>query len=341
MSGLPLDQTKAVLGARRAIITCDEDVSKLAYWNEPQGNRDYMFTTPYRDKTPGAKPKYLAFSLDPGGFNNVRMSMEIVFIIAAITGRTLILPPDQPMYLLGNDHTSENKRRGLDDFLDMRGPSFKQRVKVITMEEFMKIEAVSEGQFVLEDSEYAELIDLAGRGCKKSEGSCGKIHNYLVKYGVTPNITATHHQCLVIDDGMYVNGKPDFPERAQEFCSSGNREIVYLTKELNQPPLMYIQAGKPATRMLAHFYGYITFTDPSYDNYFKRFVRDLLHYRHEIFCAAGKIINILQLLGQDHGFSLEGEGNGGYSSLHIRRGDFQYKKMKLSAQEWYNNTQGK
>eukprot|EP00956_Cyclotella_meneghiniana_P004207 scaffold5177_cov73-Cyclotella_meneghiniana.AAC.2 len=338
VSGLPLGQTKAVFGARRAIITCDEDVSKLAYWNEPQGDRDYIFTTPYRDKTPGAKPKYLAFSMDPGGFNNVRMSMEIVFIIAAITGRTLILPPDQPMYLLGNDRTSENKRRGLDDFFDMRGPSFKKRVDVITMEDFMKKEAVSGGQFVLEDSEYAELIDLAGRGCKKSEKSCGKIHNYLVKYGVTPNITATHHQCLVIDDGMYVRGVPDFPERAQEFCSSGNREIVYLTKDLNQPTLLYIQAEKPVTRMLAHFYGYITFTDPSYDNYFKRFVRDLLHYRHEIFCAAGKIINTLQLLGQDHGFSLEAEGNGGYSSLHIRRGDFQYKKMKLSAHEWYNNT---
>lgn len=78
VSGLPLDQTKAVVGAKRAQITCDHDVSKLAYWNEPQGDRDYSFMTPYQDKTPGLKPKYLAFSMDPGGFNNIRW----VFIFA-------------------------------------------------------------------------------------------------------------------------------------------------------------------------------------------------------------------------------------------------------------------
>jgi hypothetical protein len=72
VSGLPLDQTKAVVGAKRAQITCDRDVSNLAYWNEPQGDRDYFFVTPYQDKTPGLKPKYLAFSLDGGGFNNIR-----------------------------------------------------------------------------------------------------------------------------------------------------------------------------------------------------------------------------------------------------------------------------
>jgi hypothetical protein len=72
VSGLPLDQTKAVLGAKRAKITCDASVSDLAYWNEPQGDRDYMFETPYQDNTPGSKPKYLAFSMDGGGFNNIR-----------------------------------------------------------------------------------------------------------------------------------------------------------------------------------------------------------------------------------------------------------------------------
>lgn len=71
VSGLPLDQTKPVVGARRADITCDHDASNLAYWNEPQGTRDYLFVTPYQDKTPG-KPKYLAFSMDSGGFNNIR-----------------------------------------------------------------------------------------------------------------------------------------------------------------------------------------------------------------------------------------------------------------------------
>ena len=63
------------------------------------------------------------------------------------------------------------------------------------------------------------------------------------------------------------------------------------------------------------------------DNYYKRLVRDLLHYKDEIYCAAGKIIK-----------ALEDDATSTFSSLHIRRGDFQYKEAKLSAQEWYNNT---
>ncbi|KAL3788358.1 hypothetical protein HJC23_009164 [Cyclotella cryptica] len=336
VSGRPIEETKAVIGARRAHITCDVDVDDLAYWNEPQGRRDYIFETPYRETSPGQKPKYLAFSMDGGGFNNIRMSLEIVFVLAAAMGRTLILPPDQPMYLLRHD--AANRRRGLAGFFDMEGKSFKERVKFITMEEFLKKEATPGGQFVTLPEEYEELSKLSREGCDLMKVSCGRIHDYLTKHGTTPNITATHHQCFVVDDSMFHNGVPGKPESAKQFCSSGHREMVYLTRQMQEPQLLYIQAGKPATRMLAHFYGYIHFTDPSYDNYFRRYVRDLLHYRHEIFCAAGKIVKALQSLGEQHGFRADSEGIGGYSSFHIRRGDFQYRKMKLSADEWYNNT---
>jgi hypothetical protein len=44
--------------------------------------------------------KYITFTVDRGGWNNVRMSMEIIFVIAAVTGRTLVLPPKEPLYRL-------------------------------------------------------------------------------------------------------------------------------------------------------------------------------------------------------------------------------------------------
>jgi hypothetical protein len=50
-----------------------------------------------------------------------------------------------------------------------------------------------------------------------------------------------------------------------------------------------------------------------------------LHYKDEIYCAAGKIVHELQKQGE-------------FSSLHIRRGDLQFKEVKISAAEWYNNT---
>jgi hypothetical protein len=38
---------------------------------------------------------------DKGGFNNIRMAMETVVAMAIFMGRTIVLPPQQGMYLLG------------------------------------------------------------------------------------------------------------------------------------------------------------------------------------------------------------------------------------------------
>jgi hypothetical protein len=67
-------------------------------------------------------------------------------------------------------------------------------------------------------------------------------------------------------------------------------------------------------------------------------VRDFLHYHDAIYCAAGKIVKALQAEAMQRGFTVDENGVGGFSAMHIRRGDFQYKKVKLPAEEWYVNT---
>ena len=66
--------------------------------------------------------------------------MELVIVFAAATGRILVLPPDQPMYLLdrGKGH---QKAHSFADFFpfDYIG----KRLQVITMEEFMAREAIT------------------------------------------------------------------------------------------------------------------------------------------------------------------------------------------------------
>jgi hypothetical protein len=75
----------------------------------------------------------------------------------------------------------------------------------------------------------------------------------------------------------------------------------------------------------------------------KRLVRDSVHYVDEIFCTAALIVNSLEEQGG-------GEFRWGYdgcstrplqfvnSTYHIRRGDFQYKEVKLPSGELFNNT---
>eukprot|EP01083_Nonionella_stella_P115823 343729_1 len=88
---------------------------------------------------------------------------------------------------------------------------------------------------------------------------------------------------------------------------------------------------------MAHFYGYLFFTNAAIFNHYKRFVRDFMHYNNEIYCAAGKIVLALQEESQKRGFTLDSQNGGGYAALHVRRGDLQYKKVKISAEEWYDN----
>lgn len=51
----------------------------------------------------------MTFEPDHGGWNNIRMSMEVVLVFAFVTGRTLVLPPEQPMYLLNKGSVKDNK----------------------------------------------------------------------------------------------------------------------------------------------------------------------------------------------------------------------------------------
>jgi hypothetical protein len=92
-----MEETPALEGGSRAHIECDVNVDSMAYWNDPQGHRDHQFESPFA-VTDGTK--YISFTADRGGWNNVRMSMEIIFVIAAASGRTLVLPPSQNLYLL-------------------------------------------------------------------------------------------------------------------------------------------------------------------------------------------------------------------------------------------------
>lgn len=115
LAGRPLDQTPAVQGAKRAHIRCDVPVDSLAYWNDPRGTRDVEYETPFRHALEPGQVQYITFTPDRGGWNNIRMSMEIIFVLAAATGRTLVLPPKEPLYLLVSFSFSHKQSMSCDD----------------------------------------------------------------------------------------------------------------------------------------------------------------------------------------------------------------------------------
>ena len=336
VAGLPMSQTPALEGAKWGHIECDVNVDDYAYWNDPQGKRDQNFESPFAKLADDEhKQRYLTFEPDPGGWNNIRMSMEIIFSLAATTGRTLVLPPKAPFYLLG---TGPEHARSFGSFYDISKDSFQKEVEVITMEEFFRREVFSDKKGdkhlldFLTDKEIQDLEDTEiSKLCIYREGApnhCEYLYKHLRKEGYQPPLEAGRN-CFVFDQDVF-NGQEitdELKERASRFCGT-ERIPMYYNQTMHEPKLLHwdaSQVNKGGHRLLNHFYSFLFYTDSAVDNHYKRFVRDFLHYKDALYCAAGKIVNALNNEGKE------------WSTLHVRRGDLQYKNVKIPAEEWYEN----
>ena len=74
--------------------------------------------------------------------------------------------------------------------------------------------------------------------------------------------------------------------------------------------------------------------DWRHDLWSKRFVRDHLRYSDEIQCAAARVVAALR----ERAKKKFPNGNGEFDSMHIRRGDFQYKETQITGEEIYKNS---
>lgn len=73
-----------------------EEVSKtLKYWHIPTAEVNQGLW-----KQPDNLDRYVLFTTDCGGFNNIRMAFEYFYMTAWLTRRTLVLPPPEGWYLI-------------------------------------------------------------------------------------------------------------------------------------------------------------------------------------------------------------------------------------------------
>jgi hypothetical protein len=101
VAGRPREQTPSVSGAAsRAHVECPElSVDSLAYWNDPVGELDMGFQSPFRvdnrESPDGANNEhYISFSPDRGGWNNVSHCWSFLcfflFVVVFTSSRCLV-----------------------------------------------------------------------------------------------------------------------------------------------------------------------------------------------------------------------------------------------------------
>eukprot|EP00957_Ditylum_brightwellii_P031022 2350990-Ditylum_brightwellii.AAC.1 len=71
----------------------------MVYWSDITSDASFESLL-HAKHDQGDEPMYMTFEPDRGGWNNIRMAMEVVVVMAHVMGRTLMIPPGQGMYLL-------------------------------------------------------------------------------------------------------------------------------------------------------------------------------------------------------------------------------------------------
>jgi GDP-fucose protein O-fucosyltransferase len=274
--------------------------------------------------------------------------------MAHAMGRTLVLPPEQRMYLLtkgGNDQ--QKKDFGFQDFFPLSDISNEQEgLEIITMEEFLLREGVT-GR--LKDSKTGAVTYPPGNRTDWN-GDTNAVSSLLspwlhdIAYAPT---TWSPDKCMaafpssadISDtetlqktwDSIIAHGLPpkeayigrptpvhaSFEDRMKENAMEREHLCIY-NQTMQQEPLVHFSGKKQhGGRLLVNFYAFLFFQDWKEDLWMKRFIRDHIRYVDEIQCAAARIV----LAVRERAKQRDPKSNGEFDSFHVRRGDFQYKKQ--------------
>jgi hypothetical protein len=281
-------------------------------------------------------------------------SMETVLTMALAMGRVLVLPPSQKMYLLGKTNFN------FADFFPLQELAEEHEgLEIITMKQFLE-----ETMGKVKDSETQQIVYPPSNRRTQWDGDQVAIKHELNPYiqSIAANPDWDPTQCIaafpkstdhgdiealeqamrdilaeVVDLKNLFNEYINHPtpldgttkDRLRELLAGRNKLCIYDESLQNAPILHFHGKDKQEIggRLLVHFYAFLFFQDWKTDLWMKRFVRDHVRYIDDIQCAAARIVSAIRST------KLQPSDNGQFDSFHIRRGDFQYKATRVSAEE--------
>ena len=287
------------------------------------------------DSVAPIKDKYVTFLKDCGGFNNIRQGFEFHVMIAWLTDRTLVLPPDVPWYLIDSGpikrgvegrHASnqvawpnnEPRAAGVSNYdiwFDLDGMN--KKISVITAPEFIKREYDNLGM----DSQF-----YGGDIVNEDKSIGNKFTSWLTDKAIEMNSILPWGQLPTYLAWPNEESVKQGNSKMIDEAWIDNRKVKTYTNHLKQQPFIHFPSCKGSRlgesrdglseyRYLGQIARSVAFDSVDGDKQFKQILRDFVHLRPEIMDYAAMVVSIL--------------GAFKYSSLHIRRNELQYKVLFL------------
>jgi len=339
----------------------DEIATKeMVYWADIPSDAAYVSPFKKNNDAKGLPTQYMTFEPDGGGWNNIRMAMETVVVMAHAMGRTLVMPPAQGMYLLRKDRGKQNTDFSFADFFHLESLSQEHAgLDIISAEEFLNRVAMTgqlrnkttgevafppgnvtnwDGKDIKIYKEYMRdviytplwkpercLAAFPASGDPKDERDLNNMLSELMMGERHANKTQ------FVDNPTPVDAEP--MDRMREVLDGRSELCIYDEEMQKQQVLHFMCYHKMRVRLLTHFYTFLFFEDWRQQLWEHRFVRDHLRYLDELQCAAARVVTELRNIAKN-----EGNSDGLFDTFHIRRGDFQYKETRLEADQLYEKS---
>jgi len=335
-----------------------EVAEEMVYWRDVPPS-DAHYVSPFHpmhsaDPSGNFQEKYISFEPDRGGFNNIRMALETVVVLALATGRTLVLPPEKGLYLLRKGKKNEKKSFTFLDFFDLQEAAKQYRgFNVITMEDFLKKESgilfdrPPHGETKWDDKpleglwmwfrSHSKIPIWSPKECVAAIPASPRSADEKLLRTTMDDVTSEKHGPKPKPEDFNGNPPPinaTVEVRLGEILGERDKMCLY-DSQLHEAPLIHMMDDKKAkTRLLTHSYTFVFFADWRMDLFAKRFIRNMVRYNDEIMCAAGRIVEEVR----NRSRKLDPTSNGNYDSFHVRRGEFQYKKTRVEAGVLYEKS---
>lgn len=256
---------------------------------------DTHYVSPFHAKK-GERRQYMTFEPDGGGWNNIRMAMETVVGLAIATGRTLVLPPEQRMYLLGQGRGKQKTDFSFMDFFPMQElAKDNDGLTMITMQEFLNTEALT-GNLFYKDSRMVAFppgneTDWNGKDMKVLKEwlrnvtytplwSPSKCLAVFPASGEHKDAAALQEMVQKIELQGFWNYevlKDPLPvdattrERMRESLAQRHQLCLYNEQMQSEFVVHFMCYHKLRVRMLVHFYAFLFFEDWREDLWMKRY----------------------------------------------------------------------